>query len=79
MNNDYSLKNVLLFTKNLCKMINLDVDYDECKNIMLGYKTAITNNEKKVKNIYDSINYLINQKENNIDESLIKKWYFILY
>lgn len=79
MNNDYSLKNVLLFTKNLCKMINLDVDYDECKNIMLGYKTAITNNEKKVKNIYDSLNYLLTQKENNIDESIIKKWYFILY
>ena len=79
MNNDYSLKNVLLFVKNLCKMINLDIDYDECKNIMLGYKTSITNNEKKVKNIYDSLNYLLAQKENNIDESTIKKWYFILY
>ncbi|MCI5746031.1 MAG: nucleotidyltransferase domain-containing protein [Erysipelotrichaceae bacterium] len=79
MNNDYSLKNVVLFTKNLCKMIYLDVDYDECKNIMLGYKTVITNNEKKAKNIYDSLNYLLAQKENNIDESTIKKWYFILY
>ena len=79
MNNDYFLKNVLLFAKNLCKMINLDIDYDECKNIMLGYKTSITNNEKKVKNIYDSLNYLLVQKENNIDESIIKKWYFILY
>ena len=79
MNNDYSLKNVLLFTKNLCKMINLDVDYDECKNLMLGYKTVITNNEKLVKCIYDSLNYLLAQKENNIDESIIKKWYFILY
>lgn len=79
MNNDYSLKNVLLFAKNLCKMINLDIDYDECKNIMQGYKTVITNNEKKVKNIYDSLNYLLAQKENNIDDSIIKKWYFILY
>lgn len=79
MNNDYSLKNVLLFAKNLCKIINLDIDYDEYKNIMLGYKTVITNNEKKVKNIYDSLNYLLAQKENNIDESIIKKWYFILY
>ena len=79
MNNDYSLKNVLLFAKNLCKMVNLDVNYDECKNIMLGYKTVITNNEKIVKNIYDSLNYLINQKENNIDDSIIKKWHFILY
>ena len=79
MNNDYSLKNVLLFVKNLCKMINLDIDYDECKNLMLGHKTSITNNEKKVKNIYDSLNYLLAQKENNIDESIIKKWYFILY
>ena len=79
MNNDYSLKNVLLFAKNLCKMVDLDVDYDECKNLMLGYKTSITNNEKKVKNIYDSLNYLLAQKENNIDESTIKKWYFILY
>lgn len=79
MNNDYSLKNVLLFAKNLCKMINLDIDYDECKNLMLGYKTVITNNEKKAKNIYDSLNYLLAQKENNIDDSIIKKWYFILY
>ena len=79
MNNDYFLKNVLLFVKNLCKMINLDIDYDECKNIMLGYKTSITYNEKKVKNIYDSLNYLLSQKENNIDDSIIKKWYFILY
>ena len=79
MNNDYSLKNVLLFAKNLCKIINLDIDYDECKNIMLGYKTSITNNEKKVKNIYDSLNYLLAQKENNIDDSIIKKWYLILY
>ena len=79
MNNDYFLKNVLLFAKNLCKMVDLDVDYDECKNIMLGHKTSITNNEKKVKNIYDSLNYLLAQKENNIDESIIKKWYFILY
>lgn len=79
MNNDYSLKNVLLFAKNLCKMINLDIDYDECKNIMLGYKSSITNNEKKAKNIYDSLNYLLAQKENNIDDSIIKKWYFILY
>ena len=79
MNNDYSLKNVLLFAKNLCKMINLDIDYDECKNIMLGYKTSITNNEKKAKNIYDSLNYLLAQKENNLDYSIIKKWYFILY
>ena len=73
MNSDYSLKNVPLFAKNLCKIINLDVDYDECKNIMLGYKTSITNNEKKVKNIYDSLNYLLAQKENNIDDSIIKK------
>lgn len=79
MNNDYSLKNVLLFAKNLCKMINSDIDYDQCKNIMLGYKTVITNNEKKAKNIYDSLNYLLNQKENNIDDSIIKKWYFLLY
>ena len=79
MNNDYSLKNVLLFAKNLCKMINLDIDYDECKNIMQGYKSSITNNEKKAKNIYDSLNYLLAQKENNIDDSIIKKWYFILY
>ncbi len=78
MNVDYSLKNVLLFTKNLCKIINLDIDYDQCKSIMLGYKTAITSNEKKVKNIYDSLNYLLNQKENNIDESIIQKWYYIL-
>ena len=79
MNSNFSLKNVLLFAKNLCKMVDLDVDYDECKNIMLGHKTSITNNEKKVKNIYDSLNYLLAQKENNIDESIIKKWYFILY
>ena len=79
MNSNFSLKNVLLFAKNLCKMINLDIDYDECKNIMQGYKSSITNNEKKVKNIYDSLNYLLAQKENNIDDSIIKKWYFILY
>lgn len=79
MNKDYSLKNILLFCKNLSKMINLDIDYDECKNIMLGYKTIITNNEKKAKNIFDSLNYLLTQKENNIDDSLIKKWYYILY
>ncbi len=79
MNKDYSLKNILLFCKNLSKMINLDIDYDESKNIMLGYKTIITNNEKKAKNIFDSLNYLLTQKENNIDDSLIKKWYYILY
>lgn len=82
MNNLTLLSNYKKIVKNvsyLFKSLEKEFDYQDYKKQAFGTKKVKLTLERKMKNTYDAFVYLIENKENELNDSLLKRLIYLLY
>ena len=67
------------FLEKLLRFYGKDIRHDLYKGIIYSEEQVRTEEEWKIKNFYDGLNYLLNNHMNPLSKELLKKFFYILY
>ena len=76
------ISNYKLIVKNtsyIFRSLEKDFDYQEYKKTILGIKPCRSQLEYKMKSVYDAFIYLIDNKENELNDYVVNRFLFLLF
>ena len=71
-------KNRMSFIQRLCEYLKFDVPYTRFKSLTLGNTCPESQNELRLKSVYDAYNFLVANPRSVFGETLLKKFYYLL-